>query len=885
MRAISAAQEALLFARGGITRRFRVQVKDSGGTFRDLSSWAGPNFVLSAQWGEGIDANGMDATIELKLAIDQRLSLAPLMTKSPLNLGFAFPGSYAPLVELGRDVKIEWALAPGDVADSALTWVKAWAGVIDIVNPSRGKLTIQARGEYARILDRFIEDERVYAHSTDSDAVKGFLMWQAGRPTVLNDLTIPEQAKRNGHFYQATSIGSAPNATGSTQPTWPTGAGATVADGDITWTEKGPTTTSSGTAVETVMQRILNDNGLSSVTLNTPTSPSWVITTYAQERTGVWSALRALANQIGYDLRYVWHAGSSDFRLEFRAIDRTKSTPDRTFSVDDRFRIAKLETKLDGIRNVVRIIYTESNDRDAQGNPKRKYLVRTNSSSVTKYGRRFMEVQEAWNSNIDSASEAQTFADAILADLATPVAEQECAMPFFPFVELGDLYRFSADGVHYDSDQDLAVVSYQHSFSGDQARTSIVCRGKPSGGYRRWLEMDAGRNSEAHQIDNNTILALSIATKGKVGGMKMNVAQTLDKNGLSIVGFEFHKSLNAGFTPGTSTLVQHGDLDHYAYGDGYGGGTEYGQVIPFSFNRGRIIRGQPSAEFTLTNGFVEPHHLNPERFRGELPPNGSFEGQFRATDAPDRWNVATGTWGTDLLSGQAKGVVPADGARYLLFASTAVKAQLLSDYFPVPRAHILELLAQFYAVSGDDNYELTVEWYTGNKVAASTASTTLTVDIGTLTASAWNLVRKMLAVPSDAALARMLIGKTSAHTVPAYVDAVQLIDRGEPWHYIGDSGEPSFSNSWVNYDATNEQKAAFRTAEGHCEIAARIKDGTLGSTAWTLPTDFRPQKPVRIPIDSNGGYGYVDVGTDGTVKPNGGSNASVSIFVRFPLFL
>ncbi|MEK7178556.1 MAG: hypothetical protein AAB721_02800 [Patescibacteria group bacterium] len=884
MRAISAAEEALLFARGGVVRRFRVQVKDSGGTYRDLSTWAGPNFVVSGQWGESVDGNGMDATIELKLAVDQRLTLAPLMTKSPLNLGFAFPGSYAPLVELGRDIKIERALAPGGTPYASLSWVKAWAGVIDIINPSRGKLTIQARGEYARILDKFIEDERVYAHSVDADAVKGFLMWQPGRPTVLNDLTIPEQAKRNAHFYQATSIGSAPNATGSTQPTWPTGAASTVADGDITWTEKGATTTTSGTAVETVMQRILNDNALSAVTLNTPASPAWNITTYAQERTGVWSALRALANQIGYDLRYVWHAGSSDFRLELRAVDRAKTVPDRTFSPDDRFRISKLETKLDGIRNAIRIIYTDSGDRDAQGNPKRKFLTRTNSSSITKYARRFMEVQEAWNSNIDSAAEAQTFGDAILADLATPVAEQECAMPFFPFVELGDLYRFSADGVHYDSDQDLAVVSYQHSFSGDQARTSITCRGKPSGGYRRWLEMDAGRNSEAHQIDNNTILSLAVTSKGKVGGAKMNVAETFDKMGLTIIGHEFHKNPTAGFTPTSATLVQRGDLDHYAYGDGYSGDTEYGQVIPFSFNRGRIIRGQPSAEFSMVNGFVEPHHLNPEKFRMELPPNGSFEGQHRSAKPPDRWEMSVGTWETDVKAGITGGIAAADGARYLFFLNTSVATSVRTDYFPVNRAHVYQVLAQVYKVSGDNNYALDVEWFDYAKSSISTS--TLTIDLTDLTSSVWNLVRTVFKAPSTAAFARFAVRRASAHTDVAYFDGCRLDDLGEPWIYVGDSGAPTFSNSWVNYDATNEAKAGFRFDNGHCELKGIIKDGSaINTAAFTLPVPWRPQKTVRIAVPSNGAFGQVDIGTGGNVTPVVGSTtAFVLDGVRFAVF-
>lgn len=58
--------------------------------------------------------------------------------------------------------------------------------------------------------------------------------WTASRVVALNGYCIPSNPQTTPKLYKATSIGSAPNQTGGSEPTWP-GSG-TVADGDITWT-------------------------------------------------------------------------------------------------------------------------------------------------------------------------------------------------------------------------------------------------------------------------------------------------------------------------------------------------------------------------------------------------------------------------------------------------------------------------------------------------------------------------------------------------------------------------------------------------------------------------------------------------------------------------
>lgn len=59
--------------------------------------------------------------------------------------------------------------------------------------------------------------------------------WSASTAVILNDIYLPTAL--NGHKYRVSTAGT----TASTEPTWPTGAGATVASGSAVFTEDGST--------------------------------------------------------------------------------------------------------------------------------------------------------------------------------------------------------------------------------------------------------------------------------------------------------------------------------------------------------------------------------------------------------------------------------------------------------------------------------------------------------------------------------------------------------------------------------------------------------------------------------------------------------------------
>lgn len=97
---------------------------------------------------------------------------------------------------------------------------------------------------------------------------------------------------------------------------------------------------------------------------------------------------------------------------------------------------------------------------------------------------------------------------------------------------------------------------------------------------------------------------------------------------------------------------------------------------------------------------------------------------------------------------------------------------------------------------------------------------------------------------------------------------------------------PSFTNSWVNFDAVNEETAGYRKqADGMVLLKGYVKSGTVGTATpmFTLPTGYRPLKTERFPVVSNGAFGYVQITTGGAVSLAAGSNVSVDISnVMFP---
>jgi len=503
---ISSSQQALLKRNYKIASK--VSVKDASGTWRSLTSLLKQNWVKGIEINHDIDSPVATASIELEKGAD-RLCISPFNEISLLN---RLSGSYSPILDIGREIKIDVQLVP-DYNFTPSSWLTIFHGYIDTINISQdGSVSLECRDLGARVQDTFIEEERIYS---DSD----------------------------------------------------------------------------GEPVEQIMQQILNDNGLSSITLYVPTSPGWYIKKYKQERVGVLDALQSLADQIGWSVKYKFRSSDSTWRLTLWCPERSATTPLYTFERSSVLNVRNLSIDISGIRNVISVWYGPANNR--------QQVVASDSNSINAYGRRFMEIQESSTSEIDTYTEAYTLANNILDDLKSPKAEIEITTFLFPFVELGDLYRFQGGNDLFTSDLDLAVVSYTHSITSSEFTTTLRCRGKPAGAYLRWHQLDTRLHEARDTIppsppSNFTLTPIS-------GGFNISLPTPTEADW---DGYEIHVSETSGFTPSESTLKVKGRQTSFDITD-LPTKTYYVKVISYDTSGNR---SEASSEASiLTSPFLNPY--------------------------------------------------------------------------------------------------------------------------------------------------------------------------------------------------------------------------------------------------------------------------------------
>ena len=282
-----------------------------------------------------------------------------------------------------------------------------------------------------------------------------------------------------------------------------------------TWIEDKNTygSDSSPIALETVMQDLIDDVRGSSVDILTVVGdPDFGVYLYEQQKMSLARALQEL-DLIGWDMRFLWSDGASDFLPTFYEPDRTKTTPDHTFSTDDYFSLTDVSHTIEDVRNVVEIIWDEDEDG----------VVVEDATSIALFDRKYMELDYSSSSLITSQAQALVLGTAILADVAQPPLTHVSENALFPLVEIGDLYRFAANNVHYNTAQDVAVVGFTHQWGPDGNSTVLECRGAPAGSTARWYTK-ARITALAKQIDppdppelSDYLLALYTTKTGSAG--------------------------------------------------------------------------------------------------------------------------------------------------------------------------------------------------------------------------------------------------------------------------------------------------------------------------------------------------------------------------------
>lgn len=89
---------------------------------------------------------------------------------------------------------------------------------------------------------------------------------------------------------------------------------------------------------------------------------------------------------------------------------------------------------------------------------------------------------------------------------------------------------------------------------------------------------------------------------------------------------------------------------------------------------------------------------------------------------------------------------------------------------------------------------------------------------------------------------------------------------------------PSYSNSWVDYGGAFDTGGYFKDNFGVVHLKGLIKSGTVGATAFTLPTGYRPSTTKIFATSSNNVFGQVWIYSTGVVEPRSpSSNTWVSL--------
>jgi hypothetical protein len=115
---------------------------------------------------------------------------------------------------------------------------------------------------------------------------------------------------------------------------------------------------------------------------------------------------------------------------------------------------------------------------------------------------------------------------------------------------------------------------------------------------------------------------------------------------------------------------------------------------------------------------------------------------------------------------------------------------------------------------------------------------------------------------------------TPGDMVTASLLNTEIRDNGS--YLLGDTAwiAPTFQNAWTNFGAPY-LNAGYRKVADHVFLRGVVKSGTVGSgtPVFTLPSGYRPAVQFIVACATNNNViGRWNVGTDGTVALNTGSN-------------
>lgn len=539
-----------------------------------------------------------------------------------------------------------------------------------------------------------------------------------------------------------------------------------------------------GVAVETVMQSILTDNSTGE-TLWCPSSPGFVVSpAYRQRQESVLKALETLAQLFGGQLRHIYDSGTSAWRLKLSVPERTSPVSTYTFTADHYLNVERLATSREEVRNKIRGRFYNRAALDAGGQPTYSTAVVEDAASVAKYGGptgvpRYMEIRLDKTDVINTASQMNALLAAALADLKDPLADFAVTMPLFPHVEVNDFYTWSANGVHFTSNQGFAAVSYEHSFPAQgQPTTRMELRGKPTIGADRWLRWDTRIAVQpANNVGAGPAAPTNVALTKVQGGLA--VTWQLPTTGVKAKEWEVHVSKTAAFTIAASTLACVVAGDRAEVGDLDPGATYYVRVV------GRDEagnRGTAATEASTAAGYTSPAAISPMARFDSLIVNPGFEVHTDTALPFDGWGIidtatsytafgdpaAAPAWGT-VWTWSSTSLTGARALKLISGQGTGNVRLIGSKPFAVGASKRYITRASYHPDTGvGTGARLTVKWLDSSGALVAQEDVTTFPGSGS-----WVTVEKVVTAPANAASAVITV---SASTISPLTDDL-LIDN------------------------------------------------------------------------------------------------------------
>ena len=271
--------------------------------------------------------------------------------------------------------------------------------------------------------------------------------------------------------------------------------------------------TASLTAIQTVMQSILNDHfntklyrtggsapaagdqftlydGGGLTTFVGALAPGWNLRVYNQQRQPILHALRVLTDQIGWSLRWQYMEGAINaFVLVLEEPNRGAPASNLTVPYQKILQYGPIRESLDTVRNVCAIGYTPTSGERTLSQAGVAFANGENTSSIDSTTRLWLEIQEDNSSQIDTAAEAQEMSDNILYDLASGLDSFTVIIPYLLPVQLRDVITIPADNIIAATARVNVVIGVQHDADHDGAQTTLTLRGTNESVHKtQWID-------------------------------------------------------------------------------------------------------------------------------------------------------------------------------------------------------------------------------------------------------------------------------------------------------------------------------------------------------------------------------------------------------------